>query len=66
MAFAKGTARRTGTVVAVTGAIDLVSDGEQCVVIRNGRPEMGLVTATVAAALRGEQIQPLLLGPAGE
>ena len=27
--------------------------------------EMGLVTATVAAALRGEQIQPLLLGPAG-
>lgn len=28
--------------------------------------EMELVTATVAAALRGEQIQPLLLGPAGE
>ena len=46
VAFAKGTARRTGTVVAVTGAIDLVSDGEQCVVIRNGRPEMGLVTGT--------------------
>ena len=32
--------------MAVTGAIDLVSDGEQCVVIRNGRPEMGLVTGT--------------------
>lgn len=46
VAFAKGTRRRTGTVVAVTGAIDLVSDGEQCVVIRNGRPEMGLVTGT--------------------
>lgn len=46
IAFAKGTARRTGTVVAVTGAIDLVSDGERCVVIRNGRPEMGLVTGT--------------------
>ena len=46
VAFAKGTARRTGTVVAVTGAIDLVSDGEQCVVIRNGRPEMRLVTGT--------------------
>ena len=46
VAFAQGTARRTGTVVAVTGAIDLVSDGEQCVVIRNGRPEMGLVTGT--------------------
>ena len=46
VAFAKGTARRTGTVVAVTGAIDLVSDGEQCVVIRNGRPEMSRVTGT--------------------
>ena len=46
VAFAKGTARRTGTVVAVTGAIDLVSDGEQCVVIRNGRPEMSRITGT--------------------
>ena len=31
---------------AVTGAIDLVSDGKTCYVIRNGRPEMGKITGT--------------------
>ena len=30
----------------VTGAIDLVSDGTACYVIRNGRPEMGRITGT--------------------
>ncbi len=30
-----------GRIIAVTGAIDLVSDGTKCYVIRNGRPEMG-------------------------
>ena len=29
-----------------TGAIDLVSDGKRCFVIRNGRPEMGKITGT--------------------
>ena len=32
--------------MAITGAIDLVSDGEKCYVIRNGRPEMGKITGT--------------------
>ena len=32
--------------LAVTGAIDLVSDGETCYVIRNGRSEMGRITGT--------------------
>ena len=32
--------------IAVTGAIDLVSDGTRCYVIRNGRPEMGQITGT--------------------
>ena len=32
--------------IAVTGAIDLVSDGQRCFVIRNGRPEMGKITGT--------------------
>ena len=32
--------------MAVTGAIDLVSDGNRCFVIRNGRPEMGRITGT--------------------
>lgn len=35
-----------GSVIAVTGAIDLVTDGEKCFVIRNGRPEMGKITGT--------------------
>lgn len=44
--FVKGFARETGTIIAVTGAVDLVSDGERCYVIRNGRPEMGKITGT--------------------
>ena len=46
VAFVKDFAVRTGAVVAVTGAIDLVSDGKVCYVIRNGRPEMGKITGT--------------------
>ena len=30
----------------ITIAIDLVSDGEKCYVIRNGRPEMSKITGT--------------------
>ena len=44
--FVKHFAKETGTVIAVTGAIDLVSDGQICYVIRNGRPEMGQITGT--------------------
>jgi len=44
--FVKGFARRTGTIIAVTGAIDLVADGEKCYVIRNGREEMERITGT--------------------
>lgn len=44
--FVKNFAKESGTIVAVTGAIDLVSDGEKCYVIRNGRPEMGQITGT--------------------
>lgn len=46
IAFAKSAAARFGTVVAATGAIDLVADAERCYVIRNGRPEMGRITGT--------------------
>lgn len=46
IAFVRDFAREKQCVVAVTGAIDLVSDGAQCYVIRNGRPEMGLITGT--------------------
>ena len=44
--FVKKFAEETGTIIAVTGAIDLVSDGKTCYVIRNGRPEMGKITGT--------------------
>ena len=45
-AFAKKLAAKTGAVIAVTGAIDLVADADRCFVIRNGRPEMGRITGT--------------------
>ena len=44
--FVKAFAEKSGSIVAVTGAIDLVSDGSICYVIRNGRPEMGRITGT--------------------
>ena len=44
--FVKNFAKESGSIVAVTGAIDLVSDGETCYVIRNCRPEMGQITGT--------------------
>lgn len=46
IAFAKEFSARTGAVVAITGAIDLVADEEKCFVIRNGRPEMSKITGT--------------------
>ncbi|HBA62823.1 MAG TPA: hydroxyethylthiazole kinase [Lachnospiraceae bacterium] len=46
VAFVKEFAKTSGSIIAVTGAIDLVSDGERCFVIRNGRPEMGRITGT--------------------
>ena len=46
IAYVKAFAAKTGSIIAVTGAIDLVSDGTACYVIRNGRPEMGKITGT--------------------
>jgi len=46
VAFVKGFAKKTGSIIAVTGAIDLVSDGDKCYVIRNGRAEMSKITGT--------------------
>ncbi|MCD1147243.1 hydroxyethylthiazole kinase [Peptoniphilus sp. KCTC 25270] len=44
--FVKEFAKSAGSIVAITGAIDLASDGHRCFVIRNGRPEMGRITGT--------------------
>ena len=44
--FVKDFAKKMNCVVAITGAIDLVSDGQKCYVIRNGKAEMGKITGT--------------------
>ena len=46
VAFAKEFAGAHGVIAVLTGAVDLVSDGSHCYVIRNGRPEMGRITGT--------------------
>lgn len=44
--FIKDFAQKSSCIVAITGAIDLVSDGQTCYVIRNGLPQMGCITGT--------------------
>lgn len=46
VSFAKDFAKRSGAVIAITGAIDIVTDGERAFCIRNGRPEMSAITGT--------------------
>ncbi|MEA4988170.1 MAG: hydroxyethylthiazole kinase [Anaerovorax sp.] len=44
--FAKNLSKKTGSVIAITGAIDLVSDESTTYVIRNGHPIMSQITGT--------------------
>lgn len=44
--FAKEFSKKTGAVIAITGAIDLVADSERCYIIRNGSPIMSRITGT--------------------
>lgn len=46
IAFTKDYANATKSIVAITGAIDLVANGNYCYVIRNGRSEMSRITGT--------------------
>lgn len=46
VAFAKSFAQKTGAVIAITGAIDLVADAQTAYCIRNGHPMMSMVTGT--------------------
>ena len=46
VAFAKAFAAKTGAVVAITGAIDIVADGAKAYCIRNGHPMMSAITGT--------------------
>ncbi|CAM3626444.1 hydroxyethylthiazole kinase [Parendozoicomonas haliclonae] len=53
--FAKEAARQHNTVIAITGATDIITDGERLVRIDNGHPMMARVTGTgcTATALTG-------------
>lgn len=42
----KSLSNATGSIIAVTGKIDLVSNAEKCYVIRNGRARMSKITGT--------------------
>ena len=44
VAFAKAFAEKTGAVVAITGAIDIVADGKKAYCVRNGHPMMSSIT----------------------
>ena len=46
VAFAKAFAKKTGAVIAITGVIDIVADGERAFCIRNGHPMMSAITGT--------------------
>ena len=46
VAFVKKFAERTGAVIAVTGAIDLVADAKKAYCIYNGHPMMSSITGT--------------------
>ena len=50
VAFAKAFAAKTGAVVAITGAIDIVADGAKAYCIRNGH-HMSAITGTAASSL---------------
>lgn len=65
VAFVKDFANEIGAIVAVTGAIDLVSNGKVCYVIRNGRPEMGKITGT-GCQLSGMMTAFLIANPGNE
>lgn len=46
IAFAKAFAAKTGAVIAITGAIDIVADSSKAYCIRNGHPMMSSITGT--------------------
>jgi len=44
VSFAKTLSKKTGAVIAITGAIDIVADSEKAYIIRNGHPIMSKIT----------------------
>lgn len=46
ISFAKNFSQKTGAIIVITGAIDLVADDKKCYVIRNGHSDMSKITGT--------------------
>lgn len=46
IAFAKEFSKKTGAIIAITGAIDIVADGDKAYIIYNGHPMMSSITGT--------------------
>ncbi|NLL03922.1 MAG: hydroxyethylthiazole kinase [Clostridiales bacterium] len=46
ISFIKDFAKKMTCIVVVTGAIDIVTDGDKCYIIKNGVPEMTKITGT--------------------
>jgi hydroxyethylthiazole kinase len=46
VAFAKKFSAKTGSVIAITGAIDIITDGNKTFCIRNGHPAMSSITGS--------------------
>ncbi|MBQ8297133.1 MAG: hydroxyethylthiazole kinase [Ruminococcus sp.] len=44
--LAKKLSSRTGAVIAITGAVDIIADSEKAYIIRNGNPMMSRITGT--------------------
>ena len=44
--FAKEFAKKTGAVIAITGAIDIVANSQKAYIIYNGHPMMSSITGT--------------------
>lgn len=67
VSFAKKLSEKTGAVIAITGAIDIVADRKSAFVIRNGHSMMSKISGTgcmlsamIAAFVGANQEQPLL------
>lgn len=44
--FVKALSNKTGAIIAVTGAIDIVADSQKAYILRNGHPMMGKITGS--------------------
>lgn len=44
--FARELSQRTGAIIAITGAIDIIADANYATIIRNGCPNMSRITGT--------------------